>query len=175
MLTKEKIKEILSKRIEEINSLQIPHFSLLSDIDKASKRIKKAIENNEKIVIVGDYDVDGVVSTTIMVDFFKKLNIDVNWIVPNRFKHGYGLSAKIVEQINQGLVITVDNGISAIEASILCKNKNLDLIITDHHTVGNIVPDCFAIINPKQKECNFAFSDIENTQTIDFLKKMVMR
>jgi single-stranded-DNA-specific exonuclease len=166
-IDKDTLYNLLAKRLEgdkftTLNNL--PNPSSFKDIQKATKRVVDAINQKEPITIVGDYDVDGVVSTTIMVDFFKKLNIDVNWIVPNRFKHGYGLSAKIVEQINQGLIITVDNGISAIEASILCKNKNLDLIITDHHTVGNIVPDCFAIINPKQKECKFPYKEICGAQ-----------
>ncbi len=134
MLTKEKIKEILSSRIEEIDSLSIPHFSLLSDIDKAAKRIVDAIKNNEKIVIVGDYDVDGVSSCAIMHLFLSEIYDNFEIKIPNRFKHGYGLSLKILEEIDAGLIITVDNGISSFEAAEICTQRGIDLIITDHHT-----------------------------------------
>ena len=120
--------------------------------------------SGEKITIVGDYDVDGIVSTTIMIDFFNSLGIKVDYIIPNRFEHGYGLSVKIVDMIDSGLVITVDNGITAYEASLKLKKKNIDLIITDHHTVGDKVPIALAIINPKQNDCNFEFKEICGAQ-----------
>ncbi|TLP38588.1 single-stranded-DNA-specific exonuclease RecJ [Arcobacter arenosus] len=148
---------------------ELPTPDGFKDINKASKRIKEAIRNNEQITIVGDYDVDGVVSTTIIVDFFRKIDVNVNYIIPNRFEHGYGLSPKIVDMISEGLVITVDNGISACEAAIKLKEKNIDLIITDHHTVGCEIPDAFAIINPKQEDCNFPFKDICGAQVAWYL------
>ena len=166
-ITKQILFDILSAR--HLNNpysklATLPSPSNFKNIDIATKRVKKAIENGEKITIVGDYDVDGVVSTTIMIEFFKSLNVDVEYIIPNRFIHGYGLSVKIAEQINSGLVITVDNGISAYEASLILKDKNIDLIITDHHTVGDKVPYALAIINPKQSDCNFEFKDICGAQ-----------
>lgn len=171
-ITKSRLFEILSAR--HLNNpysklADIPSPDNFKDISIASKRIKQAILNNETITIVGDYDVDGVVSTTIMLDFFKTINVKVNHIIPNRFEHGYGLSTKIVDLINEGLVITVDNGISAYEASIKLKEKNIDLIITDHHTVGDKIPKAFAIINPKQKDCNFEFKDICGAQVAWYL------
>ncbi|CAM3823748.1 single-stranded-DNA-specific exonuclease RecJ [Arcobacter cloacae] len=171
-ITKNRLFEILSAR--HLNNpysklADIPSPDNFKDISIASKRIKQAILNNETITIVGDYDVDGVVSTTIMLDFFKTINVKVNHIIPNRFEHGYGLSTKIVDLINEGLVITVDNGISAYEASIKLKEKNIDLIITDHHTVGDKIPLAFAIINPKQKDCNFEFKDICGAQVAWYL------
>lgn len=165
--SKDEIASFLASRVKDdccTTLKELPSPSLFKDIQKATQRVVDAINTKEQITIVGDYDVDGIVSTTIMVEFFKKVNIDVSWIVPNRFKHGYGLSPKIVEQINTGLVITVDNGISAIEAARLCKDKGLDLIITDHHTVGEEIPDCFAIVNPKQSDCNFPYKDICGAQ-----------
>ncbi|RXJ84325.1 single-stranded-DNA-specific exonuclease RecJ [Arcobacter cloacae] len=171
-ITKSRLFEILSAR--HLNNpysklADIPSPDNFKDISVASKRIKQAILNNETITIVGDYDVDGVVSTTIMLDFFKTINVKVNHIIPNRFEHGYGLSTKIVDLIDEGLVITVDNGISAYEASIKLKEKNIDLIITDHHTVGDKIPLAFAIINPKQKDCNFEFKDICGAQVAWYL------
>ena len=171
-ITKSRLFEILSAR--HLNNpysklADIPSPDNFKDISIACKRIKQAILNNETITIVGDYDVDGVVSTTIMLDFFKTINVKVNHIIPNRFEHGYGLSTKIVDLIDKGLVITVDNGISAYEASIKLKEKNIDLIITDHHTVGDKIPLAFAIINPKQKDCNFEFKDICGAQVAWYL------
>jgi single-stranded-DNA-specific exonuclease len=95
--------------------------------------------------------------------------VKVNHIIPNRFEHGYGLSTKIVDLINEGLVITVDNGISAYAASLKLKEKNIDLIITDHHTVGSQIPIALAIINPKQHDCNFEFKDICGAQVAWYL------
>ena len=166
-VTKKELFELLEARHENnqySRLADIPSPSSFKDIEKATKRVQEAISNNETITIVGDYDVDGVVSTTIMVDFFNHINYKVNYIIPNRFKHGYGLSPKIVEMINSGLVITVDNGISAVEATKLLNEKGIDVIITDHHTVGNEVPPAFAIVNPKQKECEFTFKDICGAQ-----------
>ncbi len=171
-VTKERLFNILSARHENNKYSRlssIPSPDSFKDIEKATKRIKKAILSNEQITIVGDYDVDGVVSTTIIVDFFKKLNVNVKYIIPNRFKHGYGLSPKIVDMIDEGLVITVDNGISAVDSAIKLKDKNIDLIITDHHTVGEEIPKAFAIINPKQKDCNFPFKEICGAQVAWYL------
>lgn len=166
-ITKQKLFEILNAR--HLNNpysklASIPSPNSFKDIDIASKRVKEAIENKEKITIVGDYDVDGVVSTTIMLEFFNFIGVKVDYIIPNRFEHGYGLSPKIADMIDSGLVITVDNGISAYEASIILKDKNIDLIITDHHTVGDKLPVALAIINPKQKDCNFEFKEICGAQ-----------
>jgi single-stranded-DNA-specific exonuclease len=165
--SKNTLRDLLAARLvdDKFKTLkELPNPSTFKDIQKATTRVVEAIENKEQITIVGDYDVDGIVSTTIMVEFFNKMGINIDWIVPNRFKHGYGLSPKIVEQINSGLVITVDNGISAVDAAKLCKDKNIDLIITDHHTVGKNIPDCYAIINPKQSDCTFPYKEICGAQ-----------
>ncbi len=171
-ITKNKLFDILRARHEDnqySKLAQMPKPDSFKDIKKATLRIKEAITNNEQITIVGDYDVDGVVSTTIIVDFFRKIGVDVNYIIPNRFEHGYGLSPKIVDMINEGLVITVDNGISAVDAATKLKEKNIDLIITDHHTVGKQLPDALAIVNPKQEDCTFPFKDICGAQVAWYL------
>ena len=160
MLTKEKIKEILSTKIKELSPKDIYHFSLLKNMDKATNRIIKAINNNEKIVVVGDYDVDGVVSSTIINQFFKKINYPIEIIIPDRFLDGYGLSANLIKNIDTDVLITVDNGISSYEAAKIAKEKNIDLIITDHHTPTYPLPDAFCIVNPKQKDDNFPFKEI---------------
>lgn len=166
-VTKKELFDLLSARHENnpyARLADIPGPESFKDIQKASNRVIQAINTKEPITIVGDYDVDGVISTTIMIDFFKQCGITVNAIIPNRFEHGYGLSPKIVDMIDKGLVITVDNGISAIEATNLLNKKNIDVIITDHHTVGEEIPQAFAIINPKQSDCNFPFKDICGAQ-----------
>ena len=171
-VTKSRLFELLSARHSNnpYSSLaDIPTPNNFKDIHKATSRIKTAILNKETITIVGDYDADGVVSTTIMVDFFRKINVKIDYIIPNRFKHGYGLSPKIVDMIDSGLVITVDNGISAVPASLKLKEKGIDLIITDHHTVGNEIPYALAIINPKQEDCTFEFKDICGAQVAWYL------
>jgi len=160
MLTKEKIKEVLSKKIKELSPKDIYHFSLLKNIDKATNRIIKAINNNEKIVVVGDYDVDGVVSSTIINQFFKKLNYPIEIIIPDRFLDGYGLSVNLIKNIDTDVLITVDNGISSYEAVKIAKEKNIDVIITDHHTPTYPLPEAFCIVNPKQKDDKFPFKEI---------------
>ena len=166
-ITKKRLQDILSAR--HINNpykklADLPSPMLFKDIKKATKRVKQAIANNESITIVGDYDVDGIVSTAIMVEFFLSIGYPVNQIIPNRFEHGYGISSKIIDEINSDIIITVDNGISAFEAAGICKERGIDLIITDHHTVGDKLPDAFAIINPKQEECTFPFKEICGAQ-----------
>ncbi len=167
LLTKKRIKEILSKRFEDdrytsISSLPPP--SLFKDIKKASKRVVKAIKEREKITIVGDYDVDGVISSYILSDFLENFTSQLEVIIPNRFEDGYGVSKEIVLGINSSLIITVDNGISAIEAAEICKKKGIDLIITDHHNIPPILPKAYAIINPKQKDCPFPYKEICGAQ-----------
>ena len=180
MLTKEKIRRILSSNIDEISSLSIPHFSLLSDIEKAAKRVKKAINNNEKIVIIGDYDVDGVCSSAIMYLFLSNIYNNFEVKIPNRFNDGYGLTSKLLEDIDADLIITVDNGISAFEAAVECEKRGIDLIITDHHTPkiaekesksdNNqfVLPKAYAIINPKTSP-DFPFKEICGAQVAWYL------
>ena len=172
LLTLETIEKILHTRIkdDQFTTLKtIPRPNQFKDIEKATSRIVEAINNNEVINLVGDYDVDGVVSTAIVVDFFQKIGIEINYIIPNRFEHGYGLSPMILDQIKSGIVVTVDNGISAIEAAKICKERGLDLIITDHHTVGENLPEAYAIVNPKQVDCSFPFKDICGAQVAWYL------
>jgi single-stranded-DNA-specific exonuclease len=160
----QQIKQILENRTKDdkfTTLKEMPKPSSFKDIDKATKRIIEALKNDETINIVGDYDADGVISTAIMVEFFNKaIGVEVNYIIPNRFEHGYGLSEKILDFIYDGIIITVDNGISATKAANVAKQRGLDLIITDHHTVGDELPDAYAIVNPKQDDCEFPYSDI---------------
>ncbi|NLY03419.1 MAG: single-stranded-DNA-specific exonuclease RecJ [Campylobacter sp.] len=159
MLGKKEVREILEKRFEKdihTKISQIPLPCHLKDTYKAADRIKVAIERNECIAIVGDYDVDGIVSSVILAEFFDLLGATYQVKIPNRFKDGYGLNSHILDELEGvSLIITVDNGISAVDAAKACKQKGVDLIITDHHMPPPELPDAYAIINPKQHECPF--------------------
>ncbi len=160
-LTKQTLFEILSSRFDREKKLsEIPNPALLQDGTKAAKRIAHAIKTKQKITLVGDYDVDGVSSSAIMVEFFRLIPYPLKVVIPNRFKDGYGVSASVLERIEADLIITVDNGISAIEAAEICKNRNIDLIITDHHTPSDTLPHAMAIVNPKLPTCQYPFKEI---------------
>ncbi len=169
-LTKTKIYEILRKRFQEgfLKLSSLPSPDSLKDVEKAAKRVAKAIKNREKIAVVGDYDVDGVVSTAIMKEFFSYINYPVTIKIPNRFKDGYGITKELVQTIDADVIITVDNGISAVEAAEYCLERKIDLIITDHHTPPKKLPNAYAIINPKQSICNFEYKEICGAQVAWF-------
>lgn len=172
LLSKEEIKRILQSRFEndECTRLnEIPKPSSLKDIAKASKRIADAMRNHERIAIVGDYDVDGVISSVILSQFFDDLGVDYSLIIPNRFTDGYGLNPEIVAKLDVHVIITVDNGISAIEAAQICKNQGIDLIITDHHSIPSVLPEAYAIVNPKQEDCAFPHCEICGAQVAWYL------
>ena len=168
-LTKLDIKKILSDKIIELKPSQIPHFSKLKNIEIATERVVKAIKNREKICLVSDYDVDGVVSATIVYQFFKQIDYPIDIIIPNRFNDGYGLTPKILDRVDATLLITADNGISSYEAATLCKNRGIDLIITDHHTPTYPLPEAYTIIDPKQKGETFPFVDICGAEVVWYL------
>ncbi|WP_443082179.1 single-stranded-DNA-specific exonuclease RecJ [Sulfurospirillum sp. 1612] len=171
-LTKVDIQNILSKRFEkdECTKLEeLPKPNCFKDMDKASSRIVSAIKNDEKIAIVGDYDVDGVVSSVILSTFFDDIGVEYEAIIPNRFQDGYGLSLNIIKKLDATVIITVDNGISAVDSAQYCKEHGIDLIITDHHSIPSIVPDAYAIVNPKQTDCQFPNCEICGAQVAWYL------
>ncbi len=176
-LTKHSLYEMLSSRFpnEDKKLSQIPNPALLQDATKSAKRIAEAIKNSQKITLVGDYDVDGVSSTAIMADFFRQIPYPLETIIPNRFKDGYGVSPSILERIDSDLVITVDNGISAIEASKICKERGIELIITDHHTPSEILPDAYTIVDPKLSTCEYPFKEICGAQVAWLLLALVKK
>jgi single-stranded-DNA-specific exonuclease len=171
-LTLTGLESLLTMRFEEgfLSLRDLPQPSLFKDMDRATERIVSAIRNREKITIIGDYDVDGVTSTTLMKLFFDEIDYPIEWIIPNRFRDGYGLSANIIPRIlGTDLAITVDNGISAVYASQLCKEEGIDLIITDHHLLAPEVPEAYAIINQKQDACAFPYEDVCGAQIAWYL------
>ncbi|MBQ2897809.1 MAG: single-stranded-DNA-specific exonuclease RecJ [Clostridia bacterium] len=136
---------------------------LLKDMEKAVKRINTAISDNEKIAVYGDYDVDGVTATTLMLSCLKELGADASFYIPSRDKEGYGINKESVEMIAShgvSLIITVDCGITAIDECEYAKSLGVDLIITDHHECTDKVPDAVATINAKQHDCKYPFKDL---------------
>ncbi len=172
-ITPKEINNILKSRFAKDGFLslsKLPHPSLFKDMDKSTARIVEAINKNEKIILIGDYDVDGIVSTTLIKQFFTQIGVKLDWLIPNRFRDGYGLSRGIIPRIREyDLAITVDNGISAVEASHLCKKYNIELIITDHHLLPKKLPLAYAIINQKQNDCNFPYDEICGAQIAWYL------
>jgi single-stranded-DNA-specific exonuclease len=136
---------------------------LLKDMDKAVDRINEAIKNRESITIFGDYDVDGVVSTTLMVKLFQKINCPVNYILPNRQTDGYGLKPegiKKAENYKTQLLITVDNGITSVEAVEAANAIGMDVVILDHHGQEGDLPNAIAVVNPNRKDCTYPFKGL---------------
>jgi single-stranded-DNA-specific exonuclease len=136
---------------------------LLPDLEKGVDRIVEAIRNQEKIIIFGDYDVDGVTSTALMLYFFKAINYPVRYLVPHREKDGYGLRISGVDKANAlaaRLIITVDNGISANEAIEYANSLGIDVIVTDHHLQEGELPEAHAVINPNRLDSQYPFKSI---------------
>ncbi len=162
---------ILNRGIHELEDIEkyidknITKFHdplLMKDMDKAVSRIKEAISYNQKITVYGDYDVDGVTSTSILVDYLLKCGADVNYYIPDRIDEGYGINKNALEKLKQEgteLIITVDSGITAIEETNYATGLGLDIIITDHHECKEEIPNAYAVINPKQKGCQYPFKD----------------
>lgn len=177
-ITKQNLFDLLSSRFtnkEEKKLSQVPNPALLYHAPEAAKKITQAIRANKKITLVGDYDVDGVSSTAIMVDFFRQIPYPLEAIIPNRFKDGYGVSPNVLDRINADLVITVDNGITAHEAAQICKDRDIDLIITDHHTPTETLPKALYIVNPKLDNCRYPFKEICGAQVAWLLLGLVKK
>lgn len=136
---------------------------LMKDMHKAAERIKAAKRNNEKITIYGDYDVDGITSIAILYKYLAENHIDVDYYVPDRMQEGYGVNRDALDKIKangSNLIITVDTGITAVEECQYAKTIGLDVIITDHHECKERIPDAYAAIDPKRKDCSYPFKNL---------------
>ena len=144
-------------------SLEIHNSSEILDFDLAVDRIIRAIKSNEKVLIFGDYDVDGITSTATMLLLFLSFGAKVNFYLPNRFRDGYGLSEKVVNLAHRSgynLIVTVDNGISAVNAAKEAKRLGIDLVITDHHLEGELLPEAVAVVDPNRKASSYPFKGL---------------
>jgi len=136
---------------------------LMEDMDKAVQRIDTAISNNEKVLIYGDYDVDGTTAVTLVFTFIKSIYNNVDFYIPDRYEEGYGISYKSIEyaaENNFSLVIVLDCGIKAVEKIAYAKSKGIDYIIADHHRPGDVLPEAFAVLDPKRPDCNYPYGEL---------------
>lgn len=136
---------------------------LMPDMEQAVDRILMAIEKKEKVIIYGDYDVDGITSITVIKKFLKERGLDVGYYIPNRLDEGYGLNKEAIEKIaNEGytLIITVDCGISGIEEIKYAYEKGMEVIVTDHHEPLEELPKCVAVIDCKRKDNKYPFKNL---------------
>ncbi len=136
---------------------------LMKDMTKAVQRIKKAICEQEKMTVYGDYDVDGVTSTAILVKYLDGCGAHVDYYIPDRMDEGYGVNKQALQRLYENgtkLVITVDAGITAVEEVEFAKGLGLDFIITDHHECKEEIPKAYAIVNPKQQDCPYPFKEL---------------
>jgi len=158
-LTDEQIKVFLEPTRHDFHD---PY--LMPDMNEAIERIKKAIDNKEKITIYGDYDVDGITSVSILYKFFKDLNVETDIYIPNRITEGYGLNENAIRTIFErgtNLIITVDCGITAIDEVKLATELKMDVIVTDHHEPGEDIPeDAIAVIDCKRKDNQYPFREL---------------
>ena len=134
----------------------------LPDMDLAVERIGFAIDNGEKIAIFGDFDADGVTSTALLYSYLKSVGASVIYYVPDRMKEGYGLNKEAVKRFKEqhiDLIITVDNGISAFDEVALANDLGMDVVVTDHHMQGGILPDAVAVVNPHRTDSECEYED----------------
>lgn len=154
---------------EEIERFLTPDESWLHDpfsmyeMEKACKRITQAIEAGEQITVYGDYDADGVTSTSIMMETLEMLGANANFFIPNRFKEGYGPNkdafAQLIEEGTQ-LIVTVDNGVAGHEPIAFANEQGVDVIVTDHHELPEELPNAYALIHPKHPKGSYPFADL---------------
>ena len=149
-----------ASRFLNFNDIVMHSPLLLKDVEKAVERIQLALENNERIVIYGDYDVDGVTSVTMLYLYLKNLGAQVSYYIPNRIGEGYGLSIDAIQMLaayDVSLIITVDTGVTAVKEVGFASSLGIDVIVTDHHECQSILPDAIAVVNPHRSDCNYPF------------------
>jgi single-stranded-DNA-specific exonuclease len=156
-----------------LNLTQLPSPDKLLGLDTAVGHLVDALEMQKKILIVGDFDADGATSSALMMLALRAMGFEsVDFLVPNRFDYGYGLTPEIVELAQQktpDIIITVDNGISSVDG-VACANKlGIKVIITDHHLPGKVLPDAAAIINPNQPDCEFPCKNLAGVAVAFYL------
>lgn len=144
-----------------IDKLQDP--SLYTDMAAAVDRILEAIESGDRITVYGDYDVDGTTSTALLTHYLKSVGASVQFFVPDRFKHGYGLSRQgleAVKALDTKLIIALDCGVTAVDEAELTREMGMELIICDHHTPQEQLPDAVAVLDAKRSDCSYPFKDL---------------
>lgn len=152
--------------LEEAQSFLVPALAALPDpfllkgMEAAVERLIRARKSGELVCIYGDYDVDGISGTALLVSFLRRSGFTCTYFIPNRFDDGYGLSEDALQRIfalGAALIVSVDCGISSVKEASRCRESGIDLIIVDHHTPGEQIPDAAAVINPLQPGCSYPF------------------
>ena len=136
---------------------------LMKDMDKAVERITSAIKKNERILVYGDYDVDGTTSVAMVYSFLRKFHHKIDYYIPDRYNEGYGISYKGIEYaaLNRiRLIIALDCGIKAVDKIQFAKDRGIDFIICDHHTPGDKLPDAYAVLDPDRPDCSYPFKHL---------------
>ncbi|MBN2729174.1 MAG: single-stranded-DNA-specific exonuclease RecJ [Bacteroidales bacterium] len=154
----EKAKSFFRPTLEELHD---PF--LMKDMDKAVDRILLAIERKEKILLYGDYDVDGTTAVATLYSFLSRYKIPLDYYIPDRYTEGYGISKQGIDYAAENgmpLIIAIDCGIKAVEKIEYAKTKNIEFIICDHHRPGDKIPDAVAVLDPKRKDCSYPFDDL---------------
>ena len=148
--------------VPSLDDLHDPY--LLHDMDKAVNRIRRAIEQGEFILVYGDYDADGMTSASILKETLEQLGAECLVYLPNRFTDGYGPNASVykyfIEQQGISLIVTVDNGVAGHEAIDLAQSMGVDVIVTDHHSLPEVLPDAHAIVHPEHPESDYPFKHL---------------
>lgn len=143
---------------------------LMADARPAVARIRRAIEEKERIAIYGDYDVDGVTSVSLLYLFLKKKGADVGYYIPSRLKDGYGVTTTAIDMLAEergvSLIITVDTGITAINETAYASERGIDMVITDHHECYAELPKACAVVNPHRPDCAYPFKDLAGVGVI---------
>ena len=156
--TKEKMTKFLTKPSDILHD---PFLML--DMDKAVERLNRAKLHGEKIMIYGDYDVDGISATCAIYFFLKRLEFDVCYYIPDRFEEGYGINKDALDKAcanKINLIVTVDTGITAAEEAEYAKTIGIDIIVTDHHDCPQVLPDVCAVVNPKRADSGYPFKEL---------------
>ena len=167
------IAQLLAQRgfstFEEAKSFFRPHIGqlhdpfLMKDMDKAVARLQHAINQKENILVYGDYDVDGTTSVSLLTHFLRSQDLEVTPYIPDRYAEGYGLSTKGIDAVkaaNIKFMIALDCGIKAVKQVEYAKKLGVELIICDHHTPGDVLPDALAVLDPKRSDCTYPFKEL---------------
>ena len=167
------IAQLLAQRgfstFEEAKSFFRPHIGqlhdpfLMKDMDKAVARLQHAINQKENIMVYGDYDVDGTTSVSLLTHFLRSQDLEVTPYIPDRYAEGYGLSIKGIDTVkaaNIKFMIVLDCGVKAVKQVAYAKKLGIELIICDHHTPGDVLPDALAVLDPKRSDCTYPFKEL---------------
>jgi single-stranded-DNA-specific exonuclease len=141
---------------------------MMKDMNVAVERISTAVKKNEKILVYGDYDVDGTTAVALMYSFLKEQYSNVEYYIPDRYKEGYGVSFQGIDfafQNNCKIMIALDCGIKAVEKVKYARTKGIDVIICDHHYPGDEIPRALAVLDPKQPGCNYPYKELSGWES----------